>query len=164
MDHTEKELNPLELLDFKRPVANITIDPVGICIDDQDRIAIHDVNQSTSDRLLIFDNNKHNMVIPLNFIKYADRQMTSRIERVLLVPQQPNLIILVYAPQSTSTHLHEIIIIDIGTSPPQILHRLTEQYGIRNLDLTSNGELIYAVTPPANKRIVPKLHIYRLFN
>jgi hypothetical protein len=104
------------------------------------------------------------MIIPLNFIKYADRQITSRIERVLLVPKHSNLIILVYAPQSTSTNLHEIILVDIAVHPIKILHRLIEQYGIQNLDLTLNGELIYGVTPPANKRIVPKLHIYRLFN
>ncbi len=163
IDHTMKELNPIELLDFKHPISNILIDPVGISIDEQDRIAIHDVNRTTSDRLLIFDND-HNMIIPLDFVKYADRQITSRIERVLLVPKLPNLIVLVYAPKSNSTNLHEIVVVDIAVRPARILYRLTEQYGIQNIDLTSNGELIYSVTPPAHKRISPKLNIYRLFN
>ncbi|CAF5089077.1 unnamed protein product, partial [Rotaria sp. Silwood1] len=29
---------------------------------------------------------------------------------------------------------------------------------------TLNGELVYSVTPPANKRIIPKMHVYSLIN
>jgi len=161
INHLDKEFNPIEQIDFKNPISNILIDPVGISTDEQERIAIHDVNIKTSDRLLIFNNYK-NMIVPLDLIKYADRQLTSRIERVLLVPKQSNLIVLVYAPQSTTTNLHEIVVVDIELQPAQILHRITESNGIKNIDLTLNGEIVYSVTPPANKRIIPKMHIYSL--
>jgi hypothetical protein len=161
INHLDKEFNPIEQLDFKHSISNILIDPVGISTDEQKRIAIHDTNTTTSDRLLIFTNYQ-NMIIPLDLIKYADRQITSRIEHVLLVPKQSNLIVLVYAPQATTTNLHEIVIVDIELQPAQILHRIIEPYGIKNIDLTLNGEIIYSVTPPANKRITPKMYIYSL--
>ncbi|CAF4288290.1 unnamed protein product, partial [Rotaria sp. Silwood2] len=67
-------------------------------------------------------------------------------------------------PQSTITNLHEIVIVDIELRPAQILYRLQEPNGIQNIDVTLNGELVYSVTPPANKRIIPKMHIYSLVN
>ncbi|CAF4720254.1 unnamed protein product, partial [Rotaria socialis] len=63
--------------------------------------------------------NKTNRIIPLDFVKYHDKLLSSRIERVLLVPKQPNLIVVVYAPQSSTTNLHEIIVVDISTKPTQ---------------------------------------------
>lgn len=167
INHAKKEINPVEQLDFKRPVANVLIDPIGISIDDQNRVAVHDVNTVTTDRLLLFNyqnNNNQSTIIPLDSIKYADRQLTSVIERVLLVPKQPNLIVVLYAPQSTITHINEIVIVDIESQPAQIIHRLQEQNGIKNVDVTLNGEVVYSVTPPANKRIVPKIHIFSLVN
>ncbi|CAF4883619.1 unnamed protein product, partial [Rotaria sp. Silwood1] len=163
INHITKEIIPIEQLDFKYPISNILIDPVGISSDEQNRIAIHDVNRTTTDRLLIFSN-EQNMIIPLDSIKYADRQISSQIERVLLVPKQPNLIVIHYVPQSTITNLHEIVIVDIELRPAQILYRLQEQNGIQNIDVTLNGELVYSVTPPANKRIIPKMHVYSLIN
>lgn len=163
IDHTLKELHPIEQLDFQRPISNILIDPVGISIDDQERIAVHDINMATSDRLLLFTNH-FNKIIPLDLIKYSDRHLTSRIDRVLLVPKYSNLLVIVYAPLSTTTNAHEIVIIDIECQPAQILYRLPESYGIRNIDLTLNGELVYSVTPPANKRMVPKMYIYSLIH
>ncbi|CAF1541236.1 unnamed protein product [Rotaria sp. Silwood1] len=163
INHITKEIIPIEQLDFKYPISNILIDPVGISSDEQNRIAIHDVNRTTTDRLLIFSNDQ-NMIIPLDSIKYADRQISSQIERVLLVPKQPNLIVIHYVPQSTITNLHEIVIVDIELRPAQILYRLQEQNGIQNIDVTLNGELVYSVTPPANKRIIPKMHVYSLIN
>lgn len=156
-----KEFKALEQIDFKRPVSDILIDPVGISTDENERIAVHDLNRTTSDRLLIFTNHA-NMIIPLDFVKYSDRQLTSRIDRVLFVPKHPNLAIVVYAPQSNSSTLHEIVLLDIESQPTQILYRLSEPFGIRNIDVTMNGEIVYSVTPPANKRIIPKVHIYSL--
>ena len=158
-----KEFKPLEQLDFKHPISDILIDPVGISTDEQERIAVHDVNRTTSDRLLVFTN-EHNMIIPLDLIKYSDRQLTSRIDRVLLVPNHSNLLVLVYAPQSTSSNLHEIVLLDIESQPTEILYRFSEPYGIRNIDMTMNGELVYSVTPPANKRLPPKVHIYSIIH
>jgi hypothetical protein len=163
INHTMEELIPIEELDFKSPISNILIDPVGISTDEQQRIAVHDVNTTTTDRLLVFTNH-NNMIIPLDLIKYGDRQISSRIERVLLVPKQSNLIVLVYAPQFATSNLHEIVIVDIEARPTQVLYRLTEPNGIRNIDLTLNGELVYSVTPPANKRMASKFHIYSLLN
>jgi hypothetical protein len=158
-----KEFHPLEQLDFRKPVSNILIDPVGISIDEENRLAVHDVNLTTSDRLLVFTNH-HNTIIPLDLIKYADRQISSRIERVLLVPKHSNLLVVFYTPQSSSSNHHEIVIVDIELKPAQVIFRLKEANGIRNLDLTLNGELVYNVTPPANKRIPKKMHIYSLIN
>ena len=163
LDHTTKEVYPMEQLDFRQPISNILVDPVGISTDEQRRLAVHDVNTSTSDRLLLFTNNQ-NMVIPLDLVKYADRQITSRIDRVLLVPKQANLIVLVYAPQSTTNNLHEVVIVDVELQPAQVLYRISEANGIENVDLTVHGELIYSVTAPQNKRIPPKMHIYSLTN
>jgi len=161
INHLDKEISPIEKLDFQQPISNILIDPVGISTDEQKRVAIHDVNMITSDRLLVFTNHQ-NKTIPLDLIKYGDRQITSRIEHVLLVPKQSNLIVLVYAPQATSTHLNEIVVVDIELQPARIIYRLSEPNGIKNIDLTLNGEIVYTVTPPANKRMTPKMHIYSL--
>jgi hypothetical protein len=163
INHTNQKINLIEQLDFKRSILNVLIDPVGISSDEQNRVAVHDVNMTTSDRLLIFTNNE-NTIIPLDLVKYADRHLSSRIERVLLVPKQSNLIVIVYAPQSTVGNLHEIVIVDIELQPAQVLYRFTEPNGIQNIDLTLDGELVYSVTPPANKRIIPKMHIYSLMN
>jgi hypothetical protein len=162
INHTMQELNPIEELDFKNPIANITIDPVGITTDEQNRIGVHDINRMTSDRLLVFTQ-RRNMVIPLDLVKYNDRQISSRVDRVLFVPNQPNLIIIHYAPQSTAS-LHEIVVVDIELRPAQVLYRLAEAFGIQGLDLTLNGELVYNVTPPSNKRTTRKMHVYSLIN
>ena len=161
LDHTKKDLRTNEQLDFKQPVANILIDPVGISNDEHHRLAVHDVNPTTSDRLLLFTNHQ-NSIIQLDLIKYADRQLTSRIERVLLVPQQPHLIVLVYTPQANTSNLREIVVVDIDAQPPEVLYRFAEANGIENIDLTMNGEMVYSVTAPANKRIPPKMQIYSL--
>ena len=163
INHIRKEIIPIEQLDFKIPLSNILIDPVGISSDERNRIGIHDVNRITTDRLLLFENNQ-NIIIPLDSVKHANRHLSSQIERVLLVPNQPNLIIIAYAPQSSTANLHEIVIVDIELQPAQILYRLQEPNGLRNIDLTLNGELIYSVTPPANKRIIPKIHVFSLVN
>ena len=163
LDHTTKEVYPVEQLDFKHSISNILVDPVGVSSDDQRRIAVHDVNTTTSDRLLFFSNSQ-NTIIPLDLVKYADRQITSRIDRVLLVPKQSNLIVLIYAPQSTTNNLHEVVVVDIESQPAQVLYRISEPNGIENIDLTLNGELVYSVTAPQNKRIPPKMHIYSLTN
>jgi hypothetical protein len=163
LDHTRKEINLLDQLDLKKSISNIFIDPVGISSDGQNRIAIHDVNKKTNDRLILFTN-QQDRIISLDFIKYINKSLSSRIERVVLVPKQSHLIIIVYAPQYPTTNLHEIIVVNINLQPPEILYRLIEINGIQNLDLTLNNELIYTVTSPANKRIPPKMHIYSLFN
>ncbi|CAF1990191.1 unnamed protein product [Rotaria magnacalcarata] len=163
LNHTTKQVYVLDELDFKKPVANILIDPIGISCDEQDRIAVHDVNTTTTDRLLIFMN-KTNRIIPLDFVKYHDKLLSSLIARVLLVPKQPNLIVVVYAPQSPTTTLHEIIVVDISMKPAQILHYFSEANGIQSIDVTSNNELVYTVTRPANRRIPPKMHVYSLID
>jgi hypothetical protein len=163
IDHATKEINSIEQLDFKHPISNILIDPVGISSDEHNRIAVHDVNMTTTDRLLVFTNH-HNMIIPLDLIKYADRQISSRIQRVLLVPKQSHLIVVVYAPQSPTSSLHEIVILDIESHPARVVYRLAESNGIQNIDLTLNGEIVYSVTPPANKRTTPKMHIFSLIS
>lgn len=162
INHTTKEINPIKQLSYTQPISNILIDPVGISIDEQDRIAVHDVNSITSDRLLVYSNNQKT-IIPLDLIKYANQRTSSRIKRVLLVPKQSNLIIVVHAPQST-TNLHEIVIVDIKLQPPQILYSLTEPNEIQNIDLTLDSELVYNVKPPNNKRIISKMYIYNLIN
>lgn len=161
LDHTKKDLRTNEQLDFKQPVANILIDPVGISNDEYHRLAVHDVNPTTSDRLLLFTNHQ-NSIFQLDLIKYADRQLTSRIERVLLVPKQSNLVVLVYTPQANISNLREVVVIDIEVQPAEVLYRFAEANGIENIDLTMNGEIVYSVTAPANKRIPPKMHIYSL--
>ncbi|CAF2349243.1 unnamed protein product [Rotaria sp. Silwood2] len=161
INHKIKQVNVLDQLDFTKPISNILIDPIGISCDEQDRVAIHDVNTTTSDRLLLFTNNQ-NIIIPLDFVKHFDKLLSSRIERVLLVPKQPNLIVIVYVPQSSTTNMHEICIVDISLQPAQILHCLSEANGIQNIDVTLSGELVYTVTTPTNKRTPPKMHIYSL--
>jgi hypothetical protein len=163
LNHSIKQVHLLDQLDFTKAILNVLIDPVGISCDEQDRIAIHDVNMNTTDRLLVFSNNQ-NMIISLDIVKYLDRQLSSRIERVLLVPKQSHLLVLLYAPQFQITSLHEIVILDISSQPAQVLYRLSEPNGVQNLDITLNGELVYTVTRPANKRTPPKMHIYRLID
>ncbi|CAF3433228.1 unnamed protein product [Rotaria sp. Silwood1] len=161
INHKIKQVNLLDQLDFTKPISNILIDPIGISCDEQDRVAVHDVNMTTTDRLLLFSNNQ-NTIIPLDFVKYFDKLLSSRIERVLLVPKQSNLIVIIYVPQSSTTNVHEIVIVDISLQPAQIVHCLSEPNGIQSIDVTSNGELVYTVTTPTNKRTPPKMHIYSL--
>lgn len=163
LNHTIKQVNILDQLDFTKSISNVFIDPHGISSDEQDRIAVHDVNTTTMDRLILFTNRK-NTIISLDFIKYLDNSITSRIERVLLVPNQSHLIIIVYSPQSSITNAHDIVLVDIHLQPPQILHHISEVNRIQNLDITLNNELVYTVTSPTNKRIPPKMHIYSLLN
>ncbi|CAF3833167.1 unnamed protein product [Adineta steineri] len=163
IDHSTKEIHRIQQLNYKYPISNILIDPVGISSDEQHRIGVHDINTITNDRLLVYSNDQH-QIIPLNSIKYTDRRGLSRIERVLLVPKRPNLIVVVRVPQLTTTNLHEIVIVDIEIQPPKILYCLTEPNDIQNIDLTLNGELVYTVKLPLNKRIASKIYIYNLFN
>ncbi|CAF3364689.1 unnamed protein product [Rotaria sp. Silwood1] len=160
INHKIKQVNLLDQLDFTKPISNILIDPIGISCDEQERVAVHDVNMTTTDRLLLFSNNQ-NTIIPLDFVKYFDKLLSSRIERVLLVPKQSNLIVIIYVPQSSTTNVHEIVIVDISLQPAQIVHCLSEPNGIQSIDVTSNGELVYTVTTPTNKRTPPKMHIYK---
>lgn len=161
LDHTSKDTQLVDQLDFTRPISNAVIEPMGISTDQQGRIAVHDVNKNTSDRLILFTNQK-NTIYSLDFLKYGDKSFSSRIERVLLIPNQPHLIIVIYVPQPATNNLQEIVLVNIHLQPPQILHRLTEPNGIQNLDLTLNNELVYTVSTPANKRIPPKMHVYSL--
>ena len=163
INHITKEIHPIEQLNYKHPISNILIDPVGISSDEQGRVAVHDVNRMTNDRLLVYSNDQ-NTVIPLDLIKNTNWRVASRIERVLLVPNQSNLIVVVHVPQSTTTNLHEIIIVDIELQPPQILYCLKESNGIQNIDLTLDGELVYSVKPPINKRITSQMYIYSLID
>ncbi|CAF4707465.1 unnamed protein product [Rotaria sp. Silwood1] len=163
INHKIKQVNLLDQLDFTKPISNILIDPIGISCDEQERVAVHDVNMTTTDRLLLFSNNQ-NTIIPLDFVKYFDKLLSSRIERVLLVPKQSNLIVIIYVPQSSTTNVHEIVIVDISLQPAQIVHCLSEPNGIQSIDVTSNGELVYTVTTPTNKRTPPKMHIYSHFS
>ena len=153
----------MDQLDFSNPISNVLVDPIGLSTDDQDRIAVHDANPTAMDRLLLFTNHQ-NAIHLLDFIRYGETTFSSRIERVLLVPKQPHLIILLHAPQPSTSTLHEIIIVNIHLQPPEILHRLSEVNGVQNIDVTLNSELVYTVTPPSNKRIPPKMHIYSLIN
>ena len=161
LNHRSQDLQLVDELNFTQPISKILVDPVGISTDERARVAVHDVNSTTSDRILIYENHQ-DQTVPLDFIKYADRQLTSRIERVLLVPTRTNLVVLVYAPQVNINRLHEVVVVDIESQPAQVLYRIAEIDGIENIDLTLNGELIYSVTPPSNKRILPKIHIYSL--
>ena len=163
LNHTIKQVNLIDQLDFTKPISNVLIDPVGISSDEQNRIAVHDANKTTTDRLILFTNNQ-NMIISLDFIKYIDRPFSSRIERVLLVPKHSHLLVIVYAPQSPMISLQEIVIVDISSQSGRILYRLSEPNGIQNIDITLNSELVYTVTTPSNKRIPPKMHIYSLID
>lgn len=163
LNHTTKQINLLDQLDFTKSISNVLVDPIGISSDEQNRIAIHDVNPTTIDRLILFTNHQ-NRIILLDFIKYLNRPFSSRIKRVLLVPKQSHLIIIVYTPQSSTTNLDEIVVANINSEPPQILYCLEEINGIQNIDVTLNNELVYTVTTPTNKRIPPKMHIYSLIN
>ncbi|UJR21708.1 hypothetical protein I4U23_024785 [Adineta vaga] len=161
INHLTKDIRPIRELDYKQPIANVLIDPIDISIDEQQRFAIHDGNKITTDRLLIYSNNQYK-ITPLDLLKYTDRDGLSRIERVLLLPKYPNLILLIRIPQSTN--LQEILIVDISSDPPKTLACLTELNEIQSIDLTLNGELIYTIKPPINKRIISKIFIYSLIN
>lgn len=163
LDHTSKETHVLDQLDFTRPISNVLVEPMGLSTDEQGRIAIHDVNKTTSDRLIFYTNQK-NTIFSLDFLKYGDKSFSSRIERILFVPNQPHLMVVIYSPQPSTNNLQEIILVNIHFQPSQILYRLTEPNGIQSLDLTLNNELIYTVSTPANKRIPPKMHIYSIFS
>lgn len=163
LNHTTKETNVLDQLDFNQPIGNVFIEPRSISTDEQGRIAIHDVNQTTADRLVLYTNKK-NTIFSLDCLKYDDKSFSARIERVLLVPKQPHLIIVLYVPQPSVNNLQELVLVNLQHQSPQILHRLTEPNGIENLDLTLNNELVYTVTPPSTKRMPPKMHIYSLFS
>lgn len=163
LNHMKKQVNVLDEIDFTTPISNILIDPVGISCDEQDRIAVHDVNMTTMDRLILFMNKK-NTIVPLDFIKYHDKLLSSCIEYILLVPKRPDLLVLVYAPQSTVASLREIVIADIHSKPPRILNCFSEVNGVESIDVTPNSELVYTVTIPAHKRMPPKMHIYSLTN
>ncbi|CAF1396293.1 unnamed protein product [Adineta ricciae] len=161
IDQSTKDIRPIRQLDYKQPVANALIDPIDISIDEQQRFAIHDGNMVTTDRLLIYTNNQYK-ITPLDLLKYTDREGVSRIERVLLVPKYANLVVLIRTPQSTS--LQEILIVDIATDSPKILACLTEFNPIQSIDLTMNGELVYTIKPPINKRIASKMFIFSFIN
>jgi hypothetical protein len=159
LNHTLKEIILLDKIDFTKPVSNILIDPLDISTDEQDRIAVYDVNKTTMNRLILFSN-EQNTIHSLDFIKYNDKPLSSRIERVLLVPKQPHLIVIIYTAQSST--IYEIVVANIHLEPPQILYRLSEVNKIDNIDITLNNELVYTVAAQTNKRIPSKMHIYSL--
>ena len=163
LNHTTKQVNVLDQLDFTKPISNVLVDSFGISCDEQDRVAVHDANMTTTDRLLLFTKDQ-NIIIPLDFVKYFDKLLSSRIEHVLLVPKHPDLIVIVYVPQSPTISLHEIVLVDMSLQPARMLHCFSEPNGVQNIDVTSNSELVYTVTTPANKRQPPKMHIYSLLH
>ncbi|CAF1100156.1 unnamed protein product [Adineta steineri] len=162
LEHTIKEVNILDEYDFTQPISNIFIDPIGISTDEQNRVAVHDINSTTMDRLLLFTNQQI-MTITLDFVKYLDSLSTSRIEQVLLVPKHENIIVIVYASKISITNLREIIVVDISLRPAQILHRLSEAHGIQAVDVTLNGELVYTVPAQKHRRIPTRMNVYSLF-
>ncbi|CAF1306379.1 unnamed protein product [Adineta ricciae] len=162
IDHSMKEVIVFDEYDLTNPISNAVPAPIGISTDDKDRIAVHDINTVTLDRLLLFVNDQV-IAITLDFVKYLDSLETSRIEQVRLVPKHEHLIAIVYASKVSINELREVVIIDISLNPPEILYRLPEINGIRGIDITSNGELVYTVPTQKNKRIATKMHIYSLF-
>ncbi|UJR27631.1 hypothetical protein I4U23_008912 [Adineta vaga] len=162
LDHLMKEVTIFDEYDLTNSISNSVPAPIGISTDDKDRIAVHDINTVTLDRLLLFINDEI-MTISLDFVKYLDSLATSRIEHILLISKQEHLVAIIYAPKYSMNELREIIIADISVTPAQILYRLPEPNGIRGVDITSNGELVYTVPTQKNKRIPTKMHIYSLF-
>jgi hypothetical protein len=163
LNHTAKQMDILDEIDFTEQISNILIDPVGVSTDEQNRIAIHDANPAIPDRLLLFTN-QQSMTLSLDFVKYIENLSTSLIERVILVPKQPHLVIILYASKLSITSPREIVIVDISFQPAQILYCLSEVNGVQGLDVTLNNELVYTVPTQKNKRIPTKMHIYSLFN
>jgi len=162
LDHTLKQVEILDEIDFTEPISNILIDPIGISTDEQNRVAIHHANPATIDHLLLFTNQPC-MSLSLDFVKSFDSR-SSRIERVLLIPKHSNLIVIVYGSKASITSLHEILIVDISLQPAQILYRLSEVNGVQSLDATLNSELVYTIPAQKNKRVSAKMHIYSLFD
>jgi hypothetical protein len=159
-----KEIEILDEIDFTEPISNILIDPIGVSTDELNRVAIHHANPATIDHLFLFTNGQC-MSLSLDFIKYLDgRSSSSRIERVLLIPKHPNLIVIAYASKASITSLHEILIVDISLQPAQILYHLSEVNGVQSLDVTLNSELVYIIPTQKNKRVSAKMHIYSLFD
>jgi hypothetical protein len=163
VNHRTKKTIILDQIDFQVPIGNVNVYPVGISCDEKKRVAIHDTSMSTPDRLLLFDNSQ-NRIIPLDVIKDHDRSLSARIERILLVPKQAHLVILVYTPQLTTSSANEIIILDITHEPAKILGRLLEPNGVLNIDLTFHGEFVYTSRRSASKRIPSNMHIYQFID
>ena len=69
-------------IDFTLPITNLYVDPIGISCDENNRVGIHDVSIPASDHLLLFSENQ-NRIIPLDMLRYDERLLSSRIERVL---------------------------------------------------------------------------------
>jgi hypothetical protein len=162
LNHTLKEVTLLDQIDFTIPIGNVLVDPFDISADEKGRVAIHDINPTTINRLIIYSN-EQNTVHSLDFI-YENKPFSSRIERVLLVPKHPYLIVVLYTSRSSTNTLYEIAIVNIHSPIPEILHHLSEVNKIDSIDVTLNSELVYTVTIPANKRIPSKMHIYSLIN
>jgi len=163
LNHSQQQIHVIDQLDFTKSISNVFVDPISISTDEQGRIAVHDINSTTMDRLILFTT-KENQILPLQFIFHDNKILSSRIERISLVPNQPNLLIVIHAPEYSQNSLREIVVINIKSNPPKILHRLTEINGITNFDVTCNNEFIYTTATPANKRLPPKMHIYTLAN
>jgi hypothetical protein len=162
LNHTLKEVTLVDQIDFTVPIGDVLTDPFDISVDENDRIGVHDVNPTTINRLILFSN-EQNTIHSLDFI-YDNKPFSSRIERVLLVPKHPHLIVIICTIQSSTNILYEIVIVNIYSQIPEIVHRLSEVNKIQNMDITLNSELVYTVTMPTNKRMPPKMHIYSLIN
>ena len=163
LDHTTKQINLLDQIDFTTPIGDAYIDPVGISCDDKRRVAVHDTNTSKPDRLLLFGDG-HNRIISLDFVLFEDKSSVSRIERVALVPNYPHLILIIYTSLLSHGSTNEIIIADISSQPVRVVCRLFEPNGVLSLDLTLHGEFIYTTRSTAHKRLAPKMHIYRFID
>lgn len=161
LNHAHKQMQTLDQIDFSRPIAHVLIDPVGISCDENNRVGIHDVAVTASDRLLLFDDNQ-SRIIPLDSIKDDDdRVLSSRLERIFLVPKQRHLIIVISTAQYSTGSSTEILLVHIQSAVPRILWRLIEPNGVQDLDCTMNGEFIYITRGSTSRRLLPKMHVYR---
>ena len=163
LDHTSKQINLLDQIDFTVPIVDAYIDPIGISCDDKRRVAVHDANTSRPDRLILFADSL-NRIISLDFLLFDEASLVSRIERIALVPNYPHLILIICTSLLSNSSTNEIIIVDIGSQPLRVVCRLFEPNGVLGLDLTRNGEFVYATRATIHKRLVPKMHVYRFID
>ena len=163
LNHRTKRIECVEELQFKYPIGDKDIDPVGVSTDGHDRLAVHDVNSPLTavDRLILFPDDKPEAV-PLDGVQYFEEKRFSRIERILVVPARPDLLVVLHVQEFNKTSRHELVIVDIGSQPVDVLYRLPESNRIQSVDLTVHGDLVYSVTGPACKRLTPKILIYSL--
>ena len=163
LNHRTKSVECVEELEFKYPIGDKAIDPGGVSTDGHDRLAVHDVNAppTAADRLILFPDDKPDAV-PLDGVQYFEDKRFSRIERILLVPHRPDLLIVLHVQECSKKSRHELVIVDIESQPVDVLYRLSESNRIQSVDLTVHGDLVYSVTGPVCKRLTPKILIYSL--